>query len=125
MRKVRTLAEERTRLRSYADHFNARDFDALRNLLAEDVKLDLVNRLRLAGRKDVSVYFGRYGESLDWKFTPGMAEGRPALLISNPAVASDAVEYVVLLDWMNGSICGIRDFRHAKYVMDGLTVRRA
>ena len=116
--------EEQIRLRSYADCFNARDFDALRNLLAEDVKLDLVNRLRLAGRKDVSVYFDRYGESLDWKFAPGLAEGRPALLVSNPADTSQAVEYVVLLHWVNGRIRGIRDFRYAKYVTDGLTVTR-
>jgi RNA polymerase sigma-70 factor (ECF subfamily) len=117
-------AEEQARLRSYADRFNARDFDALRNLLAEDVKLDLVNRLRLAGRKEVSVYFGRYGETLDWKFAPGLAEGRPALLVSNPADTSDAVQYVVLLDWVNGRVRGIRDFRYAKYVTDGLTVTR-
>jgi RNA polymerase sigma-70 factor (ECF subfamily) len=116
--------EEQTRLRSYADRFNARDFDALRNLLAEDVKLDLVNRLRLAGRKDVSVYFGRYGESVDWKFAPGIAEGRPALLVSNPAHTPETIEYVVLLDWENGRICGIRDFRYAKYVTDGLRVTR-
>jgi RNA polymerase sigma-70 factor (ECF subfamily) len=116
--------EEQTRLRSYADRFNARDFDALRNLLAEDVKLDLVNRLRLAGRKDVSVYFGRYGESVDWKFAPGIAEGRPALLVSNPANTPETIEYVVLLDWENGRICSIRDFRYAKYVTDGLRVTR-
>jgi RNA polymerase sigma-70 factor, ECF subfamily len=116
--------EEQVRLRSYAERFNARDFDTLRNLLAEDVKLDLVNRLRLAGRKDVSVYFGRYGETLDWKFAPGLAEGRPALLVSNPADVSQAVEYVVLLDWVNGRISNIRDFRWAKYITDGLTITR-
>jgi RNA polymerase sigma-70 factor (ECF subfamily) len=117
-------AEEKTRLRSYADRFNARDFDALRNLLAEDVKLDLVNRLRLAGRKDVSVYFSRYSESTDWKFAPGLAEGRPALLVSNPADTAQVVEYVVLLDWLNDRIDGIRDFRYAKYVTDGLAIIR-
>ncbi|HKE93416.1 MAG TPA: sigma-70 family RNA polymerase sigma factor, partial [Povalibacter sp.] len=91
-------AQEQTRLRLYADYFNARDFDALRNLLAEDVRLDLVNRLRLAGRKDVAVYFHRYEELSDWRFAPGLAEGRPALLVSNPADPSAAVQYVVLLD---------------------------
>jgi RNA polymerase sigma-70 factor (ECF subfamily) len=117
-------AHEQARLRSYAERFNARDFDALRNLLAEDVKLDLVNRLRLAGRKDVSVYFSRYSESFDWKFAPGLVEGRPALLVSNPADASEAVQYVVLLEWTDGRILGIRDFRYAKYVTDGLIVTR-
>jgi RNA polymerase sigma-70 factor (ECF subfamily) len=117
-------AQEQMRLRLYADRFNARDFDALRNLLAEHVQLDLVNRLRLVGRKDVSVYFTRYDETSDWKFAPGLAEGRPALLVSNPADASEAVQYVVLLDWVNGRIHAIRDFRHAKYITDGLTVTR-
>ncbi|MDB6010222.1 MAG: polymerase, sigma-24 subunit, subfamily [Gammaproteobacteria bacterium] len=117
-------SQEQTRLRSYADRFNARDFDTLRDLLAQDVKLDLVNRLRLTGRKDVSVYFSRYSESTDWKLTPGLAEGHPALLVSNPADSSDAVEYVVLLDWVNGRVRGIHDFRYARYVTDGLAFIR-
>jgi RNA polymerase sigma-70 factor (ECF subfamily) len=117
-------ADEQARLRAYAERFNARDFDALRNLLAEEVKLDLVNRLRLAGRKDVSVYFSRYSESFDWKFAPGLAEGRPALLVTHPADPSEAIQYAVLLDWINGRIRGIRDFRYATYVTDGLIVER-
>lgn len=117
-------AEEQKRLRSYAERFNARDFDALRNLLAEDVRLDLVNRRQIAGRKDVSVYFARYEERADWKLTPGLAEGRPALLVSNPADTSGTVEYVVLLDWSNGRISAIHDFFYAKYVTDGLAVTK-
>jgi len=115
-------AEEQERLRSWAERFNARDFDALRNLLAEDVRLDLVNRREIVGRKDVSVYFTRYAERADWKFTPGLAEGRPALLVSNPADTSGTVEYVVLLDWSNGRVNGIHDFFYAQYVTDGLAV---
>jgi RNA polymerase sigma-70 factor, ECF subfamily len=117
-------AEEQIRLRSYADRFNARDFDTLRNLLADDVRLDLVNRLRLAGRKDVSEYFGRYAASSGWKLTPGLAQGHPALFVSNPADASDTVEYLIMLDWVDGRIQKIRDFRFAKYIMDGLEFRR-
>ena len=118
-------AEEQARLRSYAERFNARDFDALRQLLAEDVQLDLVNRRQIAGRKDVSIYFTRYSETTEqWKLTPGLAEGRPALLVSNPADTSDTVEYVVLLDWSEGRIRGIRDFYYAKYVTDGLKITK-
>jgi len=115
-------AEEHARLCSYAERFNARDFDALRNLLAEDVRLDLVNRRQLVGRKDVSIYFTRYSETADWKFAPGLAEGRPALLVSNPADTTGTMSYVVLLDWTDGRITGIRDFHYARYVTHGLAV---
>ncbi len=117
-------AAERERLRAYADRFNARDFDALRNLLAEDVRLDLANRRRLTGRKDVSAYFSRYAEVSDWRLAPGLAEGRPALLVSDPGDPTDAVGYVVLLDWADGRIASIRDFRFAAYVMESLAVSR-
>jgi RNA polymerase sigma-70 factor, ECF subfamily len=117
-------AAERERLRAYADRFNARDFDALRNLLAEDVRLDLVNRTRLAGRKDVSVYFSRYAEAYDWRFAPGLAEGRPALLVSNPDDAAGVIAYVVLLDWTDGRIATIRDYRYASYVTASLALAR-
>jgi RNA polymerase sigma-70 factor, ECF subfamily len=115
---------ERDRLRAYADRFNARDFDALRNLLAEDVRLDLANRRRLAGRKDVSAYFSRYDESADWRLAPGVAEGRPALLVSDPADPTASVGYVVLLDWADGKIAAIRDFRYAAYAMESMAVER-
>lgn len=117
-------AAERNRLQAYAERFNARDFDALRDLLAEDVRLELVNRTRLAGRKDVSVYFSRYDAVSDWRFSPGLAEGRPALLVSDPTDAADVIGYVVLLDWADGRIAAIRDFRYATYVTESLTISR-
>src|SRR5579872_925363 len=117
-------AQDLARVRSYAETFNARDFDTLRNLLAADVKLDLVNRLRLTGSTDVGAYFGRYGEKSNWKITPVLAEGRAALLVSNPADPADEA-YVVLLEWQAGRIQVIRDFRFARYVMDSLVVAHA
>jgi RNA polymerase sigma-70 factor (ECF subfamily) len=114
---------ERGRLQAYADRFNARDFDALRALLAQEVRLDLANRLRLEGKAPVSVYFSRYAESHDWRFEPGLADGRPALLVRDPA-APDVVTYVVLLDWANGEIATIRDYRYAPYVLDSMEIVR-
>src|SRR5262249_46520554 len=44
-RPLPTLSEtERVRLAAYVDRFNARDFDAVRDMLAEDVRLELVGR---------------------------------------------------------------------------------
>lgn len=115
---------DRERLRSYTDRFNARDFDALRDLLSEEVRLDLVNRTRLAGRKNVSVYFTRYEHSLDCRLAVGCAEGRPVLLVSDPTVASADIAYVIVLDWADDRIVAIRDFRYAPYVMESLVVQR-
>lgn len=117
-------AAERERLRAYADRFNARDFDALRALLSEDVRLELANRTRLDGRKDVSVYFTRYDAISGWRLEPGLTEGRPALLVSDPADPSAAVRYVVLLDWRDGQITTIRDFLYAPYVTESLAMVR-
>jgi len=114
--------EERARLQHYADLFNAREFDALRNLLAEDVRLDLVNHLRLHGRKDVSVYFTRYAAAPPCRMSVGLVEGQPALLVSG--VADDAIRYPILLGWANGRIATIRDFLYAPYTMDGLVAER-
>ncbi len=112
---------EKARLHNYASLFNARDFDALRDLLAEDVRLDLVNRTRLNGRHDVSVYFTRYAATPPWRFTLGFAEGQPALLVSAPD--DDALRFVVLLGWAGDKVVSIRDFHYAPYIADGLAVQ--
>ncbi|MBS0248042.1 MAG: sigma-70 family RNA polymerase sigma factor [Proteobacteria bacterium] len=109
---------EKARLYNYASLFNARDFDALRDLLAEDVRLDLVNRTKLSGRRDVSVYFTRYAAAPPWRFTLGFAEGQPALLVSAPD--SGDLRYVVLLGWAGDKVASIRDFLYAPYIVDGL-----
>jgi RNA polymerase sigma-70 factor, ECF subfamily len=64
--RLPALAEpECSRLLAYVERFNARDFDAIRNMLADDVRLDMVNRLRTAGR-EVGAYFDKYSLGDDW-----------------------------------------------------------
>ncbi|HZZ89899.1 MAG TPA: sigma-70 family RNA polymerase sigma factor [Caulobacteraceae bacterium] len=110
-------AAERIRLRAYADRFNARDFDALRALLAEDVRLDLAGRPHLVGPA-VGVYFTRYSENLGgWSARPCLADGRLAVAISDPALAAD---YVVLVEWRGGCIAVIHDYRYAPYVLEAV-----
>ncbi|CDX25621.1 RNA polymerase, sigma-24 subunit, ECF subfamily [Mesorhizobium sp. ORS 3324] len=112
--------QEMRRLGDYVAAFNARDFDALRGLLADDVKLELVNRLRAEGKEYVGNYFGRYADETHWHFTTGLVEGRPAILVTSPGSPDGPPRYFILIDWENGRIAGIRDFLFADYVMDGL-----
>src|SRR5256885_4405473 len=57
---------DRARLGAYVAHFNARDFDAIRAMISDDVQLDLVSRTRLRGKAEVSRYFGNYSKVSDW-----------------------------------------------------------
>jgi RNA polymerase sigma-70 factor (ECF subfamily) len=104
---------ERARLTTYVERFNARDFDTVRSMLADDVKLDLVNRLRLSGRTEVGAYFTNYGRVHNWRFVPGFVEGQPAILVSDPDDASERTKYFILLTWADDGLVGIRDFLFA------------
>ncbi|MDF2118746.1 sigma-70 family RNA polymerase sigma factor [Roseiarcaceae bacterium H3SJ34-1] len=117
---VPTLADdERRRLATYIERFNARDVDTLRTMLAEDVHLDLVAYRRIEGKPGVSNYFGNYAKVDDWRLTPGLVEGRAAALVSDPRDASATPIYFILLDWNGDGLIHIRDFRYAQYAMEG------
>jgi RNA polymerase sigma-70 factor (ECF subfamily) len=115
-----TLSDaDRTRLSAYVAHFNARDFDAIRAMIADDVRLELVNKTRLNGKAEVSRYFGNYDKISDWHLVAGLVEGRPAILVFDPDAPGSGPKYFMLLDWSADKVAAIRDFRHAPYVIDG------
>jgi RNA polymerase sigma-70 factor, ECF subfamily len=114
---------DRARLSAYVAHFNARDFDAIRAMIADDVRLELVNKSRLNGKAEVSRYFGNYSKISDWHLVPGMVEGHPAILVFDPNVPGSGPKYFMLLNWQAGKVATIRDFRHAPYIIDGAEYR--
>ena len=58
-------------------HFNARDFDAIRAMIADDVRLELVNKSRMRRQGRSSRYFGNYATSATGVWCPGLVEGVP------------------------------------------------
>jgi RNA polymerase sigma-70 factor, ECF subfamily len=112
-------AADRARLETYVTHFNARDFGAIRAMIADDVRLELVGKTRLNGKAEVSRYFGNYEKISDWHLVPGLVEGRPAILVFDSDAPGAPPGYFMLVDWQAGKVATIRDFRHAAYVIDG------
>ena len=110
---------ERARLGAYVAHFNARDFDAIRAMISDDIRLDLVNKTRMRGKAEVSRYFGNYSGVGDWHLVPGLVEGRPAILVFDPRQPDSRPKYFMLLDWSAEKVATIRDFRYAPYIVDG------
>lgn len=54
--------------------------------------------------------------------TPMSVEGRPGLWVDTETDEGPpgAPGYVVVLEWRDGKVSGIRDFRHARYAAESL-----
>ena len=109
---------ERSLLEDYVERFNARDFDALRDMLAEESRLDLVNRATRVGKTAVSDYFGNYAKVFGYHFYIGFVDGRPAILAREHDDPATKPSFFVLLKWLDGRIINIRDFIFAKYAIE-------
>jgi RNA polymerase sigma factor (sigma-70 family) len=110
-RKVEPAAA-RAELDRYAALFNARDWDGLRGLIADDCRLDLVSKSQRRG-KTVGEYFARY-EREDVAFRVVRIEGQLALAAHLRGAATAA--YFLLLEWESGRVHAIRDFRYVPYI---------
>jgi RNA polymerase sigma factor (sigma-70 family) len=101
-------------LQRYANLFNAHDWDGVRALLADDVKLDLVSRRKLAGR-EVGTYFTNYESLHDWHLAPAWLDGRELLGVRRDPSAARP-DYVIVLTWQGGRVQMIRDYRYVPYI---------
>lgn len=111
-------AGESKLLAGYVERFNARDFDALRAMLADDVRLDLVGRVQRRGAVEVGEYFHRYSQMDHVRVTSGTVEGRPALLMFDARDDSGVTINFALIEWLeDGTIGSIRDYNYARHVV--------
>jgi RNA polymerase sigma-70 factor, ECF subfamily len=117
-------AQEWELLSRYIDRFNARDFDAVRAMLADEVRLDLISRTTRQGRTAVGEYFHRYAQVDDWQLALGAVEQRPAILVYDPREPSSQPAYFILLAWDGAQVSFIRDYRYVPYVMRDADVVR-
>jgi RNA polymerase sigma-70 factor (ECF subfamily) len=109
---------DRRKISAYVQLFRSGDFDEIRAMLADDVKLELVNRLQLEGRDKIVPYFTRYAEVTKWRFELGAVEGRPAMLVFDSTGPMERPAHFVLIDWSGNQIIEIRDFLFAPYVLE-------
>ena len=119
-------ADERANLQRYVDLFNDRDWPELRRLLTEEARLEQVSlvqrRVKDAG------YFDRYAEiikSEDIRAELRFVDSVAAIAMFRPS-SSAVAAYFVLLEWDDGRVSRIRDFRYVPYIaIDARTVSGA
>ena len=109
-----TGTEQAAQLARYVALFNARDFDALRALLAEDVRLELVDKTQRSGAADVGQYFENYLRLVDIHFAVGVVDGALAILAHERRDAPPC--YCLFVRFRGERIQHIRDYRYARQV---------
>ena len=103
-------------LRRYASLFNAHDWDGVRALLADEIRLDLVSRRKAAGRREVGAYFSNYQRTAGWRVAPAWIDGREVLAVLPNDSQAGREPYFIELGWSEGRIISIRDFRYVPYI---------
>jgi RNA polymerase sigma-70 factor (ECF subfamily) len=100
----------------YVAMFNQRDWEGLRALLAGDVKLHQSTYPMRVGAADVGMFFGIYSKIDGVWLAPAWLEGREVVAVfENRADAKPS--YMMWLEWREGKISFIRDYRYVRYVV--------
>jgi RNA polymerase sigma-70 factor (ECF subfamily) len=100
----------------YVALFNQRDWDGLRALLADDVKLHQSTYPLRAGSAEVGRFFTIYDKFDGVWLAPAWLEGREVIAVFADR-ADPKPSYMMWLEWRDGRISFIRDYRYARYVV--------
>lgn len=99
----------------YVALFNQRNWDGLRALLADDVKLVQSAYPLRAGSADVGLFFTTYAKIDNVWLAPAWLEGREVIAVFEDR-ADTKPSYVMWIEWRGGRISFIRDYRYVRYV---------
>ena len=101
----------------YVALFNQRDWDGLRALLADDVRLSQSTHPLRVGAADVGLFFTIYARSEAVHLVPAWLEGREVIVVRDDGEAAKP-SHIMWLEWRDGRISFIRDYRYVRYVVE-------
>jgi RNA polymerase sigma factor (sigma-70 family) len=104
-----------TAVARYVALFNTQNWDGLRALLADDVRLHQSTYPLRAGAADVGMFFTIYAKFEGVKLAPAWVEGREVIAVFENS-ADPKPSYFMWLEWQDGRISFIRDYRYARYI---------
>jgi RNA polymerase sigma-70 factor (ECF subfamily) len=101
----------------YVALFNSHDWDALRAMLADDVRLSQSMRPLRVGAAEVGQFFTFYAKYEPVHLIPAWLEGREVIAVFESGSGSKP-SYFMWLEWREGRIAFIRDYRYVRYVAE-------
>jgi RNA polymerase sigma-70 factor (ECF subfamily) len=113
-------AEMSKLLHLYVERFNRRDWNGLRELIADDAQLRVADKF--AGRLDDSPYFGNYERwTVPWQMATGEVDGEPVVVILRQDANVWTPMSFVRLQAVDGRIERIADFAHCPWILAAAT----
>src|SRR5262245_51539442 len=114
---------QRTLLEEYVDRFNRRDWEALRELIRADARVEVVGVAEFRELAPDAPYFRNYSAlRVEWKLDLARVDGEPVIVQWRKA----GVEWVpfapIRLFWENGRVVRIRDYFHVDYLLAGAAI---
>jgi RNA polymerase sigma factor (sigma-70 family) len=100
----------------YVELFNRRDWESLRELLAEDVKLHQSTHPVRSGAS-VGMFFTIYGRNEAIHLAPAWLEGREVIAVFENGPAPRPSHFM-RIEWRDSRITSIRDYRYVPYVAE-------
>jgi RNA polymerase sigma-70 factor (ECF subfamily) len=104
-----------TAVARYVALFNQQDWDGLRALLADDVKLHQSTYPVRVGSAEVGRFFTIYAKFDGLWFAPAWLEGREVIAVFQDR-ADPKPSYFMWLEWRDGRISFIHDYRYVRYI---------
>jgi RNA polymerase sigma-70 factor (ECF subfamily) len=103
-------------LNLYVERFNRRDWDGLRELIADDARLRVAERFE--GRITDSSYFGNYQRMpVGWRMAVGEVDGQPGIIMLSRGPDAWTPGSFVRLEVADGRIVQIVDYIHCPWVL--------
>jgi RNA polymerase sigma factor (sigma-70 family) len=101
----------------YVALFNQHDWDGLRAMLADDVRLVQSTYPLRAGAANVGMFFGIYSGSAPVRLAAAWLDGREVIAVFEDLQAAKP-SYLMWLEWRDGLISFIRDYKYVRYVIN-------
>jgi RNA polymerase sigma-70 factor, ECF subfamily len=103
-------------LHLYAERFNRRDWEGLRELIADDAQLRVADRF--AGRLRKSPYFGEYEQlPVEWRMAVGEVDGEPVVIIMQQRADGWGPYSCIHLEMEGGRIVRVLDYFHTPWIL--------
>jgi RNA polymerase sigma-70 factor, ECF subfamily len=110
--------EQRRLFEAYAEVFNRRDWDALKQLVRADARLEIVGAAQGIMSGLGATYSTNYTAlKWEWRLAPGVVDGLPVIVHWRRDGNTWRPHAAIRLWWRDGAVVRIRDYNHVEYLL--------